>query len=109
MIEKPVMKKVAVITGSGKGTGKAIAVAYAQAGASVVCAAGTKRDIEQTAYEIISAGGRAVAIPTDVTEEKSVGNLFRMAKKKFNAVDIPVINAGANYDRDLVESSASAH
>ena len=59
------------MTGAGRGIGKAIAVAYAAEDASVVCAARTEEEIEATAAEIESLGGRAVAVQTDVTDLES--------------------------------------
>lgn len=97
--------KVAVVTGAGRGIGRAIALAYAQAGASLVCAARTASEIEQTAAGITAAGGRAIAVPCDVTDENSVRELFRKTREACGGVDIVVINAGANYDRETVEAS----
>jgi 3-oxoacyl-[acyl-carrier protein] reductase len=103
--EKILKGKVAVVTGAGRGIGKAIAIAYAASGAEVVCAARTFEEIEETANEISSAGGRALAVKTDVTCIESVNNLFERAVQHFGGIDILVINAGANYDRETVENS----
>ncbi|MCX8131308.1 MAG: SDR family oxidoreductase [Clostridia bacterium] len=97
--------KVAVITGAGRGIGKAIAIAYANAGADVVCAARTEAEIEQTVNEISAKGGKAIAIKTDVTCIESVNSMFEKAVQNFGGIDILVINAGANYDRETVENS----
>jgi 3-oxoacyl-[acyl-carrier protein] reductase len=97
--------KVAVITGAGRGIGKAIAIAYAKAGASVVCAARTLTEINRTADEITKLGGRALAVKADVTCIDSVNNIFRIAEETFGGIDILVINAGANCDRETVENS----
>jgi 3-oxoacyl-[acyl-carrier protein] reductase len=103
--EKVLNGKVAVITGAGRGIGKAIAIAYARAGASVVCAARTIVEIEAVVKEITSYGGKAIAIKTDVTCAESVNELFRQAAGRFEGIDIVVINAGGNYDRETVETS----
>jgi NAD(P)-dependent dehydrogenase (short-subunit alcohol dehydrogenase family) len=60
--------KTAVITGAGRGLGKAMAKALAQAGAELVCAARTQAQIADTVQEIRNAGGRAIAVVTDVTD-----------------------------------------
>lgn len=97
--------KVAVVTGAGRGIGKAIALAFAKAGAVVSCAARTVNEIQETEREIKENGGQALAIQTDVTQLKSVENLFRKTVECFGGIDIVVINAGVNYDRRTVEES----
>ena len=97
--------KVAVITGAGRGIGKAIAISYAKAGANIVCAARTYIEIENTANEILRFGEKALAVKTDVTSIESVNNMFERAVEYFGGIDILVINAGANYDRETVENS----
>ncbi|MCO7125245.1 SDR family oxidoreductase [Sporolactobacillus shoreicorticis] len=103
--EKSLVGKAAVITGAGRGIGRAIALAYAQNGASVVCAARTQKDIDEVVREIQTDGGTALAIQTDVTDLNAVTQLFRKAAEHFGSVDILVINAGINKDRNLVEES----
>jgi NADP-dependent 3-hydroxy acid dehydrogenase YdfG len=86
--------KVAVVTGAGKGIGKACALALAQAGAKLVLAARTAADVEAVAARITAAGGTALAVPTDVSDEASVEALFAAAVEPFGTVDILVNNAG---------------
>jgi len=86
--------KVAVITGAGKGIGKACARMFAAEGATVVLAARTAEDIERLAGEIEQAGGQTLAVPTDVTDEAAVENLFARAVQAFGQVDVLVNNAG---------------
>jgi 3-oxoacyl-[acyl-carrier protein] reductase len=97
--------QVAVVTGAGRGIGKAIAIGYAAAGAAVCCAARTASEIEATAGEIARAGGRAIAVPTDVTDLTAVERMFEATFEAFGGVDILVINAGVNYDHRSVEES----
>lgn len=103
--DKILAGKVAIVTGAGRGIGKAIAIAYSKAGASIVCAARTYQEIKATADEIESYGGKAIAVETDVTDIESVKALFRKASEHLGGVDIVVINAGASYDRETVETS----
>lgn len=103
--ERMLEGKVAVVTGAGRGIGRAIAMAYAGAGASVVCAARTQSEIDAVAAEVESAGGRAAAIQTDVTSQESIAELFKRVKSLFGGLDILVINAGINTDRNTVENS----
>ena len=100
--------KVAAVTGAGRGIGRAIALAYANAGAAVVCAARTEEEIADTARQIEGNGGRALAIPVDVTEQSGVIALFEQAVHHFGGIDIVVINAGVNLDRRTVEASIPA-
>jgi len=86
--------KVAIVTGGGRGIGRAIALALAQEGAAVVVAARTKQDIEAVAREIKSAGGRALAVPVDVTQEEQVQDMVGRTVEAFGRVDILVNNAG---------------
>ncbi|WP_139692085.1 SDR family NAD(P)-dependent oxidoreductase [Sporolactobacillus terrae] len=96
--------KVVVITGAGRGIGKAIALSYAAHGVCVVCAARTVTEIERVAQQIKESGGKAIAVPTDVTNLESVQRLFKRTHDTFGAVDLLVINAGVNKDRKLVEA-----
>ena len=86
--------KVAVITGAGRGIGRAIAGAYAAEGAAIVCAARHADQIDATAKAINAGGGRALAVPTDVTDPQAMEELFDAAARSFGGVDIVVGNAG---------------
>jgi 3-oxoacyl-[acyl-carrier protein] reductase len=97
--------KVAVITGAGRGIGRAIALSYAEQEAYIVCAARTMAEIEQVAKQISEKGGKALAVQTDVTKLESVKQMFKRAKDHFGTVDLLVINAGSNKDRNLLEES----
>ncbi|OPX46319.1 glucose 1-dehydrogenase 1 [Ruminiclostridium hungatei] len=99
--------KVAVITGAGRGIGKAVALAYAGAGAAVVCAARSQEELAETVRAITLAGGQALAVKTDVTDENEVNSLFEKAAGHFGGIDILLVNAGANYERETVENSRS--
>jgi NAD(P)-dependent dehydrogenase (short-subunit alcohol dehydrogenase family) len=87
--------KTAIVTGGSKGIGKAIAQALAGAGASVALAARGQEDLERTVKEIEVVGGRAVSIPTDVTDPDQVQALVDGTVGEFGTVDILVNNAGA--------------
>jgi NAD(P)-dependent dehydrogenase (short-subunit alcohol dehydrogenase family) len=86
--------KAAVVTGAGRGLGKAMAKALAQAGADLVCAARTRAQIDETVREIHDAGGRAVAVPTDVTDSAQVDRLVDRCIEAYGKIDVMVANAG---------------
>ena len=86
--------KVAIVTGASRGLGKAIATIYAQAGATVVLAARSHKDIEQNAAELQAQGCRAVAYACDVSDPQQVEALARFAIATYDHFDIWVNNAG---------------
>lgn len=86
--------KVAVVTGAGRGIGKAISVALAKAGCRVVLAARTREQIEAVQKEILSRGGDALALPTDLTADEDIQRLVEATQTKWGAADILINNAG---------------
>jgi NAD(P)-dependent dehydrogenase (short-subunit alcohol dehydrogenase family) len=86
--------KVAVVTGAGRGIGKAISVSLAKAGCRVVLAARTREQIEAVQKEILSKGGDALAIPTDLAVDDDIQRLVEESQAKWGAVDILINNAG---------------
>ncbi|MBL7119283.1 MAG: SDR family NAD(P)-dependent oxidoreductase, partial [Dehalococcoidia bacterium] len=94
--------KVAVITGSSQGIGKALALGFAEAGASVVLAARGITELEATAQEIAAQGGKALAVPTDVTNSAQVSEMVQSAVKEFGRVDVLVNCAGGAGRRPMI-------
>jgi NAD(P)-dependent dehydrogenase (short-subunit alcohol dehydrogenase family) len=86
--------KVSIVTGASTGIGRSIALAFAREGANVVLAARRREKLEQLAAEITAAGGSALVVPTDVTSEADVIELFRQTVQSHGRVDILVNNAG---------------
>jgi 3-oxoacyl-[acyl-carrier protein] reductase len=104
-IEIDLSGKTALVTGGGRGIGRAIAECFSGAGATVLVAARTQGEIEETAVKINDDGGTAYAIPADVTDNASVEALFAEAEKLTGGMDIVVINAGGSNTISLLEDS----
>jgi NAD(P)-dependent dehydrogenase (short-subunit alcohol dehydrogenase family) len=88
--------QVAVVTGGGQGIGEGIAKAFADAGAAVLVAARHVDRVARVADEINAAGGRALAVPTDVTDRTAVAALADAAVDTFGRLDVWVNNAGGS-------------
>ena len=88
--------RVAVVTGGGQGIGEGIAKALARAGASVVVAARHSDRVHRVAGEIKDAGGRALAVRTDVTDRAGLVALADAAVTTFGGLDVWVNNAGGS-------------
>ena len=86
--------KVAIITGGSRGIGAASARIFAASGARVVLAARDKNAIATVAKDILSAGGQAVAVPTDVGDPVSVERLVQQALDAYGRLDAAFNNEG---------------
>lgn len=85
---------VAIVTGAASGIGRAIALDLAGLGASVVAADKDIGGAQEVVKEIESAGGRAIAAETDVTDKKDVEQMVQKTIERFGKIDILVNNAG---------------
>jgi 3-oxoacyl-[acyl-carrier protein] reductase len=90
----PLDGQVAVITGAGRGIGAAIAHELSRLGAAAVLCGRTRSALESTAQAIAQAGGKAEAVPCDVTSLQSVETAAKRVEASFGRVDILVNNAG---------------
>ena len=86
--------KVAIVTGASRGIGAASARVFSEAGASVVLAARSEREIDQLAHDIEAQGGEAVAVATDVGDPVSVERLVERTLDEFGKLSIAFNNAG---------------
>jgi NADP-dependent 3-hydroxy acid dehydrogenase YdfG len=86
--------RVAVVTGASSGIGEATGRALAREGYAVALAARREDRIKALAEEISSGGGKALAVPTDVSDEQSARRLIETAKGELGSVDVLVNNAG---------------
>jgi 3-oxoacyl-[acyl-carrier protein] reductase len=97
--------KIAIVTGSSSGIGKAVALTVAGEGASVVVAARRERLCAEVAAQIAAEGGTAVAIQTDVSDERQVERLIAETVRRFGRLDILVNNAGIGGGGKIAETS----
>src|SRR5688572_3612392 len=74
---------VAVVTGAGTGIGRGIALGLADAGATVVVAARRGGMVEAVAEQVRARGGRALAVPADVTDDDQVQRLIDATVAEF--------------------------
>src|SRR2546426_8227486 len=89
------MPKVAIVTGGGTGIGRAVALALAGEGYSVVVAGRRKEPLEAVVAEGSKLGARMLGVPTDVSDPKSVRDLFDTTVETFGRLDLLFNNAGS--------------
>ncbi len=89
----PLAGRVGVVTGASAGIGAATAQALAAAGMAVVLGARRADRLAAVCAAIEAAGGRALAVPTDVRDETQVDRLVDAAAARFGRLDALVNNA----------------
>ena len=95
--------KVAIITGAASGIGKEIAFEYARAGAKVVIADLSGDAAAATAAEITAAGGTAMGVTMNVTDEAQVDAGVAQVVAAYGGVDVLISNAGIQIISALVD------
>ncbi len=88
--------KVAIVTGAGSGIGRSVALALLKEGYSVALAGRRQEALDETVTLAGADGERALAVPTDVSDEASVGALFEKTCERFGRLDLLFNNAGLN-------------
>jgi len=88
--------QVAVVTGGGGGLGRELAHALARAGAAVAVITRRAESCEPVAAEIRAAGGKALAVPCDVTDEAALHSAVATIQSQLGPIDILVNGAGGN-------------
>jgi len=86
--------QVAIVTGAGRGFGRAIALRFAAEGAAVALTSRSRAELDAVARQIESQGGRALAVPGDVTRPEDVARVTGAAERELGAVSLLVSNAG---------------
>lgn len=102
-------ESVAIVTGASRGVGAATAVALAGLGCAVVCAARATDEspvalpgtLDDTVGRIEAAGGTALAVPTNLADDRAVADMVETTIEHFGRVDILVNNAAITFPGDL--------
>jgi 3-oxoacyl-[acyl-carrier protein] reductase len=103
---KELAGRVALVTGASRNIGRAIALTLADAGAAVVVNARQARDAaDAVVKEIEAAGGKAMTVVADVTDEAAVAAMVDKAVKGFGRLDIVVNNAAIRPAQKIHETS----
>src|ERR1700756_1301078 len=101
--------KIAVVTGASKGIGAAIAKSRAAEGASVVVTyASSKTGADAVVAAITAAGGRAIAVPGDVSKVGEAQGIIQAAIQNYGRLDILVNNSGV-YEFAPIEAITEEH
>ncbi|HYG99584.1 MAG TPA: SDR family oxidoreductase [Terriglobales bacterium] len=99
-MSKDLRDAVVVITGASSGIGRATALEFAREGAKLVLGARRKALLKDLAAECEELGAEAIAVETDVSNEKSVEKIAQSAVREFGRIDVWVNDAGvATYGR----------
>lgn len=105
-VPKPLVGKVAIVTGARANMGRAFSEALAKMGADIVVhyhRASTLGEAEQTAALVRAAGQRAALVQGDLGDVNVVKTMFDTAEQRFGGVDIVINNAGAILKKPMAE------
>ena len=94
--------KIAVVTGAAQGIGKVIAMHLVQKGASLVLCDIDLEMVKEAAREIEEAGGKCLALKSDVSNMQDAEKIIKEAVAHFGSLDILVNNAGITRDNVLI-------
>ena len=84
--------KVALVSGGSKGIGRAISEELGREGCRVVVAARGKEAVDETVEAITAAGGTALGVPADFTQQDGIARAVRTATETFGPPEIAVLN-----------------
>jgi len=93
-MDKPLLDRLAVVTGASRGIGRAAALAFAGAGAHVIALARTQGALEELDDEIRAAGSSATLVPLDLKDYDALDRLGATIHERWGKLDILLGNAG---------------
>ena len=107
LIDFSLAGQVAVVTGASRGIGHDLVVALASAGALVVAAVRSARDVDDLLGEVRTAGGSAVALEADLSDVDSIRRAVLRIVAETGRIDILVNNAGIGANHDALDVTES--
>jgi NADP-dependent 3-hydroxy acid dehydrogenase YdfG len=99
------VSRVIVITGASAGIGRACAERLALDGHTVIASARRAELLQELVDRVVGRGGRALAIPADVTQPADMHRLVTRAVESFGRLDVMICNAGIGFHGSLEEST----
>ena len=103
MLDFSLTGKVALVTGGTSGLGRRQALALAQAGAAVVLLGRREAQLHEAVADIEAVGGRAAALPADLSDRGLLGGIAERAAQPFGSIDILINAAGVNFRQAVDE------
>lgn len=96
--------RVALVTGASRGLGREFAICLAEAGATVLCAGRTVKQLQDTVAAIRKKRGRAEIVALDVNDEDKVRQSVRAMIRKHKRIDVLINNAGIVHRANVVDT-----
>jgi NAD(P)-dependent dehydrogenase (short-subunit alcohol dehydrogenase family) len=93
-MDKPLLNRVAVVTGASRGIGRAAALALADAGAHIIALARTQGALEELDDEIRQKGGSATLVPVNLKDFEAIDRLGAAIYERWGKLDVLLGNAG---------------
>lgn len=101
---KSLENKIALVTGASRGLGRGIAIELAAHGAEVIVNYnGSENRASEVVKEIQDAGGKAVKMQADVSDQVSTDRLFKEIMRLYGRLDILINNAGTSQAKDIFD------
>ncbi len=97
--------KVTMITGAAQGIGREYALRFGHEGAAVVIADIREDAAREVEREILAAGGKALALKADVTDQEQMNQVAKAAAERLGPVDVLLNNAATYFDYDATNQS----